>query len=222
MAKFVTDANLARFKGHLDNLYVAAEEGKALSSNDFSDEAKAKLEGLENYELPTASAEVAGGVKVGAGLAIDENGILSATGGGVADSVSWENVTGAPEILTADDVADAAIAAIEGLDLVSASELEGFATAEALEAVEAKLSGVYHFKGSVASVEELPTEEVENGDVYNVTSTNMNYAKTNDGWDPLGSVMDLTDYAKKDDLSVMSNAEIDALFGIVPEEDVEE
>lgn len=222
MAKFVTDANLARFKGHLDNLYVAAEEGKALSSNDFSDEAKAKLEGLENYELPTASAEVAGGVKVGAGLTIDENGILSATGGGVADSVSWENVVGAPDILTVDDVADAATAAIENLGLVSASELEGLATTEALEAVEAKLSGVYHFKGSVASVEELPAEEVENGDVYNVTSTGMNYAKTEDGWDALGSIMDLTDYAKKDDLSVMSDAEIDALFGIVPEEDVEE
>lgn len=34
------------------------------------------------YSLPTAAAEVLGGVKVGSGLSIDENGILSASGGG--------------------------------------------------------------------------------------------------------------------------------------------
>lgn len=33
------------------------------------------------YVLPTASAETKGGVKVGSGLSIDENGVLSASGG---------------------------------------------------------------------------------------------------------------------------------------------
>ena len=33
------------------------------------------------YALPTASAEVKGGIKVGSGLSIDENGVLSASGG---------------------------------------------------------------------------------------------------------------------------------------------
>ena len=35
-----------------------------------------------SYELPIASAETLGGVKVGEGLAIDEGGVLSASGGG--------------------------------------------------------------------------------------------------------------------------------------------
>lgn len=52
------------------------------------------------YSLPVASASVLGGVKVGAGLSIDANGILSATGGGVADSVAWANVTGKPTKLS--------------------------------------------------------------------------------------------------------------------------
>lgn len=46
------------------------------------------------YTLPTASSSVLGGIKVGAGLAISGDGILSATGGGVADSVDIENVEG--------------------------------------------------------------------------------------------------------------------------------
>lgn len=40
---------------------------------------KTKLDSLENYSLPTASASVLGGVKVGTNLSIDSNGVLSAT-----------------------------------------------------------------------------------------------------------------------------------------------
>lgn len=50
------------------------------------------------YELPTASESVLGGVKVGAGLSIS-NGVLSATGGGTADAVEWANVLNKPSSL---------------------------------------------------------------------------------------------------------------------------
>lgn len=46
--------------------------------------------------LPIASQSSLGGIKVGAGLAIGEDGTLSATGGGTADAVAWENVTSKP------------------------------------------------------------------------------------------------------------------------------
>lgn len=42
---------------------------------------KTKLASLENYTLPTASSDTLGGVKVGDGLTIDADGVLSATGG---------------------------------------------------------------------------------------------------------------------------------------------
>ena len=42
---------------------------------------KTKLASLENYTLPTASFDTLGGVKVGNGLTIDADGVLSATGG---------------------------------------------------------------------------------------------------------------------------------------------
>lgn len=45
-----------------------------------------------SYELPIASASTLGGIKVGENLSIDTNGVLSATGGGDADTydvTSW-------------------------------------------------------------------------------------------------------------------------------------
>lgn len=70
-------------------------DGKTLSTNDYTTAEKEKLSGLTNYTLPTASATTLGGVKVGAGLAIN-SGVLSATGGGTADSVDWANVQNRP------------------------------------------------------------------------------------------------------------------------------
>lgn len=69
--------------------------GKGLSTNDYTTAEKNKLAGLSNYSLPTASSSTLGGVKVGSGLAIN-NGVLSATGGGTADSVDWSNVQNKP------------------------------------------------------------------------------------------------------------------------------
>lgn len=46
---------------------------------------------------------------------------------------------------------------------------------------------IYRYRGSVATVEDLPTYAAE-GDVYNVTSTGANYAWTGTEWDNLGVV----------------------------------
>lgn len=47
----------------------------------YTTEEQTKLAGLENYTLPTASSNTLGGIKVGANLSIDQDGVLSATGG---------------------------------------------------------------------------------------------------------------------------------------------
>lgn len=60
------------------------------------------------YTLPVASANVLGGVKVGAGLTISQQGTLSATGsGGVADSVEWDNVLDTPTTVEGYGITDA-------------------------------------------------------------------------------------------------------------------
>lgn len=55
-------------------------EGKTLTSNDFTDDYKTKLDGLENYTLPTATTDVLGGVKVdGTSMTVDSDGTIHST-----------------------------------------------------------------------------------------------------------------------------------------------
>nr|DAO16222.1 MAG TPA: hypothetical protein [Bacteriophage sp.] len=63
----------------------------------------------EPYELPIASTTQLGGVKVGAGLSVTENGVLSATGGGTADAVEWNNVLDKPTTIAGYGITDAKI-----------------------------------------------------------------------------------------------------------------
>ena len=52
------------------------------------------------YTLPVATSNTLGGVKIGVGLSIENDGTLNTTGGGIADSVAWDNITGKPSTFT--------------------------------------------------------------------------------------------------------------------------
>lgn len=106
MSKYLDSNGLLYLWGKIKTLVggkVDKVEGKGLSANDFTTEEKTKLAGLENYTLPSATAETLGGVKVGAGLAIT-GGVLSATGGGTADSVDWSNIQNKPDVALKSDL----------------------------------------------------------------------------------------------------------------------
>ena len=60
-------------------------------------------------DIPIASATQLGGVKVGAGLSVTANGVLSATGGGTADSVEWNKVLDKPTTIAGYGITDAKI-----------------------------------------------------------------------------------------------------------------
>ena len=106
MSKFLDENGLLYLWGKIKTLVggkVDKVEGKGLSTNDFTAAEKTKLEGLENYTLPAASADVLGSVKVGSGLSISQ-GVLSATGGGTADAVDWANVQNKPDLALKSDL----------------------------------------------------------------------------------------------------------------------
>ena len=63
------------------------------------------------------------------------------------------------------------------------------------EEIDGKISGVFHFKGIKASVEELPTD-AEIGDVWQVGD--KEYAWNGSEWVELGSPVDLSAYATKE------------------------
>ena len=70
----------------INQLFVLKDGDKVLSDVNFTAADKAKLDAIEahanNYVLPTASSQTLGGIKIGSGLTIDENGVVSTTGGG--------------------------------------------------------------------------------------------------------------------------------------------
>ena len=62
----VARGQITQISESIDNK-VDKISGKGLSTNDYTTAEKTKLAGLSNYTLPTASATVKGGVKIGAG-----------------------------------------------------------------------------------------------------------------------------------------------------------
>lgn len=72
--------------------------------------------------------------------------------------------------------------------------------------VDGKVSGVYHYKGSVATYEDLPSSDLTVGDVYNVETDGKNYAWTGSDWDSLGGTVDFSSYYTKNETDGLLNA----------------
>lgn len=77
--------------------------------------------------------------------------------------------------------------------------------------VDSKFTSVYIFKGSVDSVEDLPTEGNVIGDVWNVRKNDTNYAWTSEGWDTLGGTAELSSLTAN---GLMSKEDFAKLQGI--------
>lgn len=77
--------------------------------------------------------------------------------------------------------------------------------------VDSKFTSVYIFKGSVDTVEDLPTEGNVIGDVWNVRKNDTNYAWTSEGWDTLGGTAELSSLTSN---GLMSKEDFAKLQGI--------
>lgn len=77
--------------------------------------------------------------------------------------------------------------------------------------VDSKFTSVYIFKGSVDTVEDLPTEGNVIGDVWNVRKNDTNYAWTREGWDALGGTAELASLTAN---GLMSKEDFAKLQGI--------
>ena len=67
--------------------------GKGLSTNDYTDAEKEKLEGLSNYTLPTASANALGGIKIGYTTTGKNYAVQLDTNSKAYVNVPWESDT---------------------------------------------------------------------------------------------------------------------------------
>ena len=119
------------------------------------------------YELPIASATTLGGVKVGSGLDIT-NGVLSTTGGGVADAVDWSKVQNKPNFA----------------DVATSGDYNDLSNKPTIPSVEGLASEAYvNEKVAAIVIPEVPTKvsELENDKGYLTEHQSLEgYAKTAD------------------------------------------
>lgn len=231
MAKYLDENGLLYYNQKLNAKFgnkVDKDGNKVLSDVNFTSAYESKLNSLKNYTLPIASAEVLGGVKVGAGLTISEQGTLSATGGGTADSVAWENVQDKPTTIAGYGITDAKInnkTITLGANTVTVptnnNELTngaGYQTASDVEsAINDAIGDITGFEFQI--VEELPGTG-EKGVIYLISNsgTGQNiydeYIWTGTAFEKIGTTdVDLSGYWSKTELVAIQNNEIDTIVG---------
>lgn len=171
---------------------VEKVSGKGLSTNDYTTTEKNKLAGIDEganaYTLPTAAKDVLGGVKT-------SSTVTSASGYTACPIISgipyYKNTT-----------YSVATASANGLmSKEDYSKLAAFGAASTY-ALKTDITGMYKYKGSVATVSNLPSTGNTTGDVYNVESNGMNYAWDGSAWDALGEIFQI---------SSITNSEIDTI-----------
>ena len=147
---------------------------------------------IQQSELPIASANTLGGVKVGAGLSINpESGVLSTTGGGTADSVEWDNVLSKPE-----DIVNITERLASKLDTATYnSEKSSFATKDELNS-----------KADTSAITDMATQTWVQNQGY-LTEVPSNYVTNTELTEGLAGKQDKGNYALKSDLNTLATKE---------------
>lgn len=205
--------------------------GKGLSTNDFTNELKTKLDAIETNAqknkievIKDAGGQVIpinnGEVRLPASATVDAYTKAEAN----TRFVEKEN----NKVLSSNDFTNALKTKLENLnENAEANLLNGVKTHDGVElpindkkitlpdfALKSDLSSVYKVKGSKASYLEIDAITNKNiGDVYNATDTGSNYVWTGTEWDNLGGTIDLTNYYNKTQLDTKLDTKVDKEAG---------
>lgn len=198
-------------KTYVDNKLdtkVDKEEGKGLSSADFTSAEKSKLARLNGYVVNIA-----------------DNMIPTTDSGRI--TYSFKNEQTGSNGSTQSKVIEIPAATTSAAGLITAegfNKLTELPTSEEIDQkINTAIGSVYRVKGSVANYEALPKDNVTIGDVYNLEDTGANYVATSTtpDWDKLSETVDLNGYLTKTDAASMYQPKGNYLTS-VPEEYVTE
>lgn len=176
-------------KTYVDNKLdtkVDKEEGKGLSSADFTSAEKSKLARLNGYIVNMA-----------------DNMVPTAEFGRI--TYSFKNESTGSNGNTQSKVIQIPAATTSAAGLITAegfNKLTGLPTSEEIDQkINTAIGSVYKVKGSVANYDALPKDNVTIGDVYNLEDTGANYVATSStpDWDKLSETVDLNGYLTKTD-----------------------
>lgn len=173
---------LPAIKTWVEGKFVEKENGKGLSTNDYTTDEKTKL------------SNIAEGAQINVIESVKVNGTaLSVSSKAVNVPKATNSVYGA--IILSDSISATSAAASGGTAATPKAVSDALAAAKSY--ADGKVTGLYSYKGSVATYSDLPASPAT-GDVYNVEAAygdypaGMNFAWTGTAWDALGGSFSIT------------------------------
>ena len=222
---------------------VDKENGKGLSSNDYTSDEKTKLANIEsgaqvnvlegiqkngvtvtitnkiaNITVPTKTSDITNDNGYITAADIPEGSTPSTTiplMDGTA-AVGTQNAFARGDHIHPTDTSRAAASDVTNLTTRVGSLEEivgdgGDIDERISEAIESALTTVLDYKGTKATVAELPTSGNKNGDVWHVIENDGEYAWNGTEWEEIGSTVDLTGYVQSSEMVAITSSEINAI-----------
>lgn len=185
--KFLDDNGLLYFWGKIKSAFVAKENGKVLSSNDYTDTEKNKLSGIEAgaqvnvIESITINGTTATITGKNASATIQAGAIDTISVNGTPQTITNKNVDISVPTKVSDLNNDSGfITGINSSDITTAlgytpynsTNPSGYQTASDVStAIDNKISSTYKAKGSVAFANLPALTSANEGNVYNITDS---------------------------------------------------
>ena len=178
-----TNAEVQTLKTDKQDTLVSGTNIKTINGQSLLGEGNIEI---QQSELPIASADTLGGVKVGTGLSINsESGVLS------ANSPEWNNISGKPE-----DIVNITERLASKLDTATYnSEKSSFATKDELNS-----------KADASAIADMATQTWVQGQGY-LTEVPSDYVTNSELTEGLAGKQDKGDYALKSDLNTLATKE---------------
>lgn len=180
----VTDltANVTALQADKQDTLVSGTNIKTINGQSLLGEGNIEI---QQSELPIASANTLGGVKVGTGLSINPEGVLS------ANAPEWNNISGKPE-----DIVNITERLASKLDTATYnSEKSSFATKDELNS-----------KADASAIADMATQTWVQGQGY-LTEVPSNYVTDSELTEGLAGKQDKGNYALKSDLNTLATKE---------------
>lgn len=177
-----TNAQVQTLKTDKQDTLVSGTNIKTINGQSVLGEGNIEI---QQSALPIASADTLGGVKVGTGLSINPEGVLS------ANSPEWDNISGKP-----DDIVNITERLASKLDTATYnSEKASFATKDELNS-----------KADASAIADMATQTWVQGQGY-LTSIPSDYVTNSELTEGLAGKQDKGDYALKSDLNTLATKE---------------
>lgn len=184
-----TNTNVTALQNQVDSLVAEGGEPNVITTVQVNGTSLPISDKTVNVPVPTNNNQITNG----AGYQTEANVRGIVTGYGYATTTQLQNgLAGKQNTLTFDTTPT------EG-------SMNPVTSGGIYSAFSQAVSGVFKYKGSVATYDDLPSSGNSVGDVWNVQANGMNYAWNGTSWDPQGTEFNIESISNSDIDSIIAS-----------------